>query len=140
MFVCWLPDRWSKKWVERELAGFGDRYGNMQPSSMLLVDKEIIGKRLDVYFEYDLEEGQTELRWYQGEVINIWDGLHIVKPRARTSCFKKGEAVMIKWDENKDRNEPSYVLSQMLLPSKWNPKKEHSKGAWRLDVTVPENW
>ena len=97
--------------VERELAGFGDRYGNMQPSSMPSVDKKIIGKRLDVCFEYDIEEGGTELRWCQGEVIDISDGLNIVKPGARTSCYKKGEAVMIKWDENKDINEPSYVFS-----------------------------
>ena len=36
------------------------------------------------------------------EVIEISNGSKILKPGARSACYKKGEAVMIKWDENKD--------------------------------------
>ena len=121
--------------VERELAGIGDRYSQMQPLSMPVVDKKLIGKRLDVCFEWNLEEGRTELRWSQGEVVDVSDGSNILKHGARSACYKKGEAVMIRWDEDKDRNEPSHVTSQRLLPSNWNPKKEHSEGAWRFDIT-----
>ena len=125
---------WKNEWAERELSGIGDRYSNMQPLSMPSVDKKIIGKRLDVCFEWNLEEGGKELRWSQGQVVNVSNGSNILKPGARTSCYKNGEAVTIKWDENKDGNEPSHISSQCLLPSKWNPKKEHSHGSWRFDV------
>ena len=107
----------------------------MQPLSMPVVNKKLIGKRLDVCFEWNLEEGGTELRWSQGEVVDVSDGSNIIKTGARSACYKKGEAVMIRWDADKDRNEHSHVSSQRLLPSKWNPKKEHSEGAWRFDIT-----
>ena len=120
---------------EREKAGIGDRYENMQPLTMPPVDKRLIGRRLDVCFEWNLVEGGTELRWSQGEVVDVSDGTNILKPGARTACYKKGEAVMIRWDEDQDLNEPSHVSAQRLLASKWNPKKEHTKGSWRLDIT-----
>ena len=106
----------------------------MQPLSMPVVNKKLIGKRLDVCCEWNLEEGGTELRWSQGEVVDVSDGSNILKTGARSACYKKGEAVMIRWDADKDRNEHSHVSSQRLLPSKWNPKKEHSEGAWRFDI------
>ena len=83
-------------WRERELVGIGDRYTNMQPLSMPLIDNKLIGKRLDVCHTWDLEEGGTELRWSQGEVIEISNGSNILKPGAHAACYKKGEAVMIK--------------------------------------------
>ena len=107
----------------------------MQPLSIPPVDKRLIGRRLDVCFEWNLEEGGTELRWSQGEVVDVSDGTNILKPGARTACYKKGEAVMIRWDEDQDLNEPSHVSAQRLFASKWNPKKEHTKGSWRLDIT-----
>ena len=120
--------------MERESAGIGDRYSNMQPSSIPIIDKSLIGKRLDVCHTWDLEEGGTELRLSQGEVIEISNGSNILKPGARSSCYKKGEAVMIKWDENKDKKQLSYESPQRLLKSKWNPKNKHSDGAWRFDI------
>ena len=41
---------------------------------------------------------------------------------------------MIRWDENKDRNEISNTSPQRFLPSKWNPRKEHSHELWIFDV------
>ena len=72
-------------------------------------------------------------RVYVREVIDVSNGSNTLKPGAHTSCYKKGEAVMIGWDENKERNEPSHVTLQRLLPSKWNPTNNHSQGSWRLD-------
>ena len=74
---------------ERELVGIGDRYTEMQLLSMPFIDKKLIGKRLDVCYEWNLEEGGTELRWSQGEVVGISNGSNILKPGARTACFKK---------------------------------------------------
>ena len=52
---------------ERESAGIGDRFAEIQPMTRPLVDKNLLGKRLDVCFEYELEEGGNELRWCQGK-------------------------------------------------------------------------
>ena len=107
---------WKNERAERELAGIGDIYSNMQPLSMPSVDKKLLGKRLDVCFEWNIEEGGKKLRWSQGQVVNVSNGSNILKPGAWTSCYKNGEAVTIKWDEKKDGNELSYISSQCLLP------------------------
>jgi len=58
----------------------------------------------------------------------------MLKPGARTACYKAGEAVLIRWDANAERNELASESVQCLLPSKWNPKGKHTEGSWRLDV------
>ena len=122
------------KKTQRESTGLGDHYAEMQPASMPVVNNKLIGKRLDICECYDLEEGGTELRWSQGKVVLVSNGTNMLKPNARTACFKKGEAVMICWGANKERNEAVTVSTQRLLPSKWNPKGKHMEGAWRIDV------
>ena len=67
-------------------------------------------------------------------MVDISNDSNVLKPGARTACFKKGEAIIIRWDEDIDRNDISHVSSQRLLSSKWNPKKEHSHGAWSMDI------
>ena len=86
--------------------------------------------------KYDLDEGGSELRWSQGEVILISDGSNIIKQGACTAYYKVGEAVLNLWDANEERKESSSTSAQRLLPSKWNPKGKHSDGAWRMDVTL----
>ena len=100
---------------KRESIGIGDRFTEIQPMSQPKIDKSLIGRRLDVCEQYDLEEGGTELRWSQGVVIAISDGNNMLKPGARTAKFKLGESVMIKWDANPDRNELSSTSAQRLL-------------------------
>ena len=129
-----LEDKSIQLQNEREAVGVGDRYTEMQSMSRPTINKQLLGKRLDVCFEYELEIGGTELRWSQGEVIMISDGSNILKPGARTAKFKAGEAVRICWDANTDRNEPIHITDQRLLPSKWNPKGKHSDGSWRFDL------
>lgn len=68
----------------------------MQPLSMPLVDKRLIRIRLDICFKWNLEESQTELRWSQGEVVDVSNGTNILKLGAYTACYKKGKAVMIR--------------------------------------------
>ena len=108
----------------------------MQPISQPKIDKNLIGRRLDVCDKYDLEEGGTEIRWSQGEVIAISDGFNMLKLGARTVKFKLGESVMINWDANPDRNERSSTSAQQLLRTKWNPRGKHSDGCWRFDLKV----
>ena len=72
--------------VERELAGMGDRYSELQPTSRPTIDKKLIGKRLDICEKYNLNDGGSGLRWSQEEVIEISDGKNILKPGARNTC------------------------------------------------------
>ena len=57
----------------------------------------------------------------------MWD------PEKARTRIKPEEGVMIRWDANKERHEEVSESAKRLLPSKWNPKN-HSDGAWRLDV------
>ena len=120
---------------KREADGVGDRYAGLQPMSRPNIDQSLLGKRLDVCEKYTLEEGGIELRWSQGTVVKISNGSNILKPGARTAKFKKGEAVLIKWDANPARNEMESTSAQRLLLSKWNPKQTHTAGSWRFDFS-----
>ena len=57
--------------TEREVDGVGDRFSCMQPSSQTCVARIFLGKRLYVCVVYDMNEGITDLWWYQGEVISF---------------------------------------------------------------------
>ena len=74
--------------IKRETMGIGDRYTEMQPASMLKVDKTLIGARLEIFEKYDLDKGGSELRWSQGKVVLILDGSNIIKQGSRTACFR----------------------------------------------------
>ena len=67
----------------------------MQPSSISIVDKGLIGKRLDICESYDLEGGSSELRYSQDKVVLVSNGSKIIKLVLCTACYKTGEAVMI---------------------------------------------
>ena len=127
-----------RTWAEREAAGVGDIAAERQQQTAPLVDKALLGKRLEVCFIYDLADGSgSEPRWSAGKVVLISDGTNI-KPKSK---FPKGEAVMIRWDdpweptsERDKRTEEERRLSAVrLLKSKWNPKSEQGNGAWRFD-------
>ena len=49
--------------IKRESRGQGDRYAELQPTSLPKVDHSLLGSRLDVCFEFKLDEGGKELRW-----------------------------------------------------------------------------
>eukprot|EP00966_Prymnesium_polylepis_P076180 1765619-Prymnesium_polylepis.1 len=77
----------------------------MQPAARPTM-AQLLGKRVDVCCLYMLDGGGSELRWSQGEVILVSDGKNItMPPPARTKKFKANEAVMIRWDANRERNE-----------------------------------
>ena len=64
---------------------------------------------------YDLDEGGTELKWYQGEVIFVSSGSNIVKPGASSACFKAVEASIMRWDANVSCGEERSASAQRLL-------------------------
>ena len=68
----------------------------MQPTSKLAIDKDLIGKRLDVFLQYCLDDGGNEILWSQGEVILVSDGGDFPNKQVLKACYKSGEAVMIR--------------------------------------------
>ena len=92
----------------------------------------LLGKRLEICCNYDYKDGSgSELLWCPGKVIMVSDGSNLKLPRARTRCYRAGEAVLMLWDANAARDEVSTESVQPLAARKWNPKGEHMEGAWR---------
>ena len=118
--------------LDRESRGHGDRYSELQPTTMPEIVNNFIGTRLDVCFKFVLECGGEELSWCQGTVVDISNGNNMLYPNARSRCYKKGEAVEVLWDAI-DGISDKYKSIQKLQKTKWNKQCE---GAWRLDVNV----
>lgn len=119
----------------------------MQPITGPSVDAELVGKRIEVCFEYEMnEEGENNLAWCQGVVVAVSDGTNLTrrgneildgtKGGGRRAMYKAGEAARIRWDSVLEGE--SEVTNESLLPSKWNPKGRHRKGCWRFDLSGKE--
>ena len=120
--------------AEREAAGVGDSCAERQQQTAPPVDVTLLGKRLEICCDYELEEGGTEARWSAGEVILVSDGTNIIIPGKWRAKFKKGEAVMMRWDADAARNEVVTESAARLQHSKWNPKGVQEAGGWRFDL------
>ena len=70
----------------REAVGVGNIYSNMRPTSAPAIDKGLIVKRLDICFQYFINDGGTELLWIQGGVILASDGKNIPKKYGQQVC------------------------------------------------------
>ena len=121
--------------AEREEAGVGDSCAERQQIPSPAVDVSLVGRRLEICCDYQLADGsEWEPRWCAGEVIAVSDGTNILKIGAVTAKYKKGEAVMMRWDARRDRNEVATESAARLLKSKWNPKGVQEAGGWRFDL------
>ncbi len=98
-------------------------YYQLQPFSRPELT-ESIGKRIDVLcsFDIDIRKGTNELRWCQGEVMEIVEGAH-------------DPTVKVKWDAQADAHgyEEETITNQRLLPSRWRKDREDG---WRMDVAI----
>ncbi len=85
---------------------------------------ELIGKQINVLclFDIDIKMGTKELRWCQGEVIEVVEGV-------------QDPTVKVKWDAQLDAHgyEKSTITNQRLLPTRWRKDRE---GRWRMDVEI----
>jgi hypothetical protein len=103
---------------ECESKGKGSMYSQLQPFSRPDLS-ELIGKRIDVLclFDIDIKKGTKELRWYQGEIIEVVEGA-------------RDPTVKVKWDAQLDAHgyEKSTITNQRLLPTRWRKDRE---GGWR---------
>ena len=101
---------------DREDNGVGDGCGLIQPWVAPDVDDTLVGARLEVCFECNLDDGGQELRWCVGKVMSV----------------KNEKKVLMKWMANKEHGEEATISNQRLLKTKWNPLDKHTSGGWRL--------
>ena len=106
----------------------------MQPTSFPAIYKGLIGKRLDIYLQYFINNGTTDIFWSQGEVILVLDGTNIPNNQGWKACYKAEEAVMIRLEKNKEINEAVSELPQRLIRLKWNHMVTHGHGYWSLTL------
>ncbi len=112
-------DRIQRAWEAR---GEGSMYSLLQPFSRPNVN-ELLGKRIDVLYSRTLPgDGGNVLRWWQGEVIEIY-------------IRKQKPTVHVLWDPMPDveGSEESSETNAILLPSKW---RKETEGGWRIDVDI----
>jgi hypothetical protein len=105
--------------MQREAWGEGSIFSVMQPLYCPELD-ELMDKRIDVLYSFQLDSGEKAKQWCQGKVIKIL-------------TEKTKPTVVVRWDSmpNVDGKENSIEETQQELPQrKWNKDVE---GAWRLD-------
>jgi len=102
----------------REDRGEGSMFNALQPFARPEL-KTLLGKRIDVLHEFNLDLGNnektTENRWCQGEVLEVYDK---VKPTVR-----------VLWDPMPDIDgySETHETDQVLMIGKWRKDVE---GAW----------
>ena len=115
-------ERAAKLRIQREARGEGSIFSEMQPLYRPELD-ELMDKRIDVLYSFQLDSGDKVLQWCQGKVIKIL-------------TEKRKPTVVVRWDPmtDVDGKENSIEETQQELPQrKWNKDVE---GAWRLDINV----
>lgn len=100
---------------DREKAGEGDRYSEMQRFNQPQIDS-LVGFKIEMYFNYQDEDGSNLCNWYHGKVVKIVN--------------KKNRVVQVKWDEGNLGDLDVRVSNEKLFVTKWNPKTV-KPGAWR---------
>jgi hypothetical protein len=118
-----FKQRAEKARRERETRGEGSMYSQLQPFSRPELT-ELIGKCIDVLcsFDIDIRNGTKELRWCQGEVMEIVEGA-------------RDPTVKVKWDAQADAHgyKEETITNQRLLLSRWRKDREDG---WRMDVAI----
>jgi hypothetical protein len=107
---------------QREARGKGSIFSVMQPLYCPELD-ELINKRIDVLYSFQLVSGEKVLQWCQGKVIKVL-------------TEKAKPTVVVRWDPMPDvegKEDLSDETEQLLPPRKWNKDVED---AWRMDINV----
>ncbi len=107
---------------QREARGEGSIFSVMQPIYCQELN-ELIHRRIDVLYSFQLDSGERALQWCQGKVIKLL--MEKTKP-----------TVVVRWDPMPDVEGKENLIEetqQELPPRKWN---EDVEGAWRMDIYV----
>ena len=105
---------------EREDNGLEDIVESVQPPQWPKVDSTLVGKRLEICWKFDTDDGDEVLRWCPGVVTEVSNGSNIKKEWA---FYKLGEAIMFNFDAIEERGEKEHTWKVELKRSLWNPRK-----------------
>lgn len=124
----------EKLMKELEEKGYGDRFADMQQCSAPAIDKNLVGKKIEVLCEYYEEDGTPFFCWAKGVVEGIPSkgGKKSSKGKTKIKKGKKeaeNQFAIVKWGEEYCVSGETDTTRQKLLKSKWN---KHSPGAWRF--------
>ena len=102
-------------------------YCELQPRVWPKIDQDVVGKRVDVLFLYDILDGdrnepEQSLRWCQGEVTKVFKD-------------KTKPTVEILWDEVQASIDAESRSNLVLHERKWN---KNCEGAWRMDINMED--
>ena len=103
----------------------------LQPQEAPPFNQQLVGKRLEVLWKYQLPDGSTQLIWATGRVARVADGL-TDKRSQRAKNLLPGGAVLWAWDADPEFGEVAGEKWLVLLPKKWNPSTATVYG-WRYD-------
>ena len=96
-------------------------------------DQALVGRQLEVLWKYTNQETKEPvLIWATGRVARIADGL-TDKRSSRARLILPAGAVLWEWDADPEFDEPAGQQWLMLLPKKWNPRKQGQVYSWRFD-------
>jgi len=125
-----------EKLQEWEASGKTSLHAERQSRIAPTLDSDFVGQRIEFLSKYEIlnekkEVTGHELRWCSGVVKRVSDGTWLL-PKARTRCYKKGEAAEIEWDAMPDIGlETTTTSIESLPPKMWN---QQCDGAWRKDL------
>ena len=107
-----------------------DAVQRQQPKHPPPLNSSLVGRWLEVNWKYYSQtDGEPVLMWCSAEVVKVADGF---SDKASSRCKKplQAGAVLLKWPEDKDREEKESLSWMVLLPNKWN---KDGQNAWRFD-------
>ena len=100
------------------------------------ISTDLVGKRIEVCYEYTLPTGRKQLKWCPGKVISILGVQNCVTPVSKNSKKQSGKETKIRWDANRATDEKVVVTRQFLSPELWSRRGKESPGCWRYECTV----
>ena len=133
-----VRNRKRKKLSTPAIEGFTKRKmmrGSESKSGTPSIGTDLVGKRIEVCFEYTLPTGRKELKWCPGEVIKVLSGSNHVLPVSKKSKKQVGTEAKIRWDANPATREEMVVTKQYLSPELWSRRGKVSPGYWRYEFT-----
>ena len=99
------------------------------------ISTDLVGKRIEVCFEYILKTGSNELRWCRGEVLAILSQTNHVTPVSKNSKKQAGILAKIRWDANPATGEKMVVTKEYLSLALWSRRGKVSPNCWRYEFT-----
>jgi hypothetical protein len=114
-------------------SGIADTVENLNGPEPPPFDQALVGKQVEVLWKYTNQEtGEPQLIWATGRVARVADGLTDKRSKRARTLLPAG-AVLWEWDADPEFDEAAGQQWLLLLPNKWNPRKQGQVYSWRFD-------